>query len=253
MSANLNKREISKSFADWAMGPSGIFGGNPEGKIWFCGIEFGGDEIEFRFDLGKYNYENCILPYWDSEFKKHWKNEYTSWQFQQKQAKVVCNILDSNLYWRDYLRDNLFSENGDTFSLNLFPLNFKNVDPSHWTKEHFINIGFSSKVEYISWCIQNRFPSLKELVNKHKPSVLICAGSTYKDYFSIAFLDNASDKFEKRTFESFDINKNKKIEWTKINNGNTLLIITPFLGQGGLMSDQSLADLAKLITSKWQG
>ena len=33
---------ITKDFERWALGFSGCDGGNPNGSVWLCGIEFGG-------------------------------------------------------------------------------------------------------------------------------------------------------------------------------------------------------------------
>jgi hypothetical protein len=133
--------------------------------------------------------------------------------------------------------------------MNLYPFNFKNTEYNNWTRKYYLKTGFLCKTEYIAWCMQNRFPFLKEVVHKYCPKVLICVGTTLKLEFKMAFLDNIEEIFEGekyREMNSKQINK-KNIEWSFINNNKTLLLITPFLGRGGFMSDKSLEELATFI------
>src|SRR5512138_1214677 len=50
---------VNAKFSEWACGFSGCDGGDPRGKYWFCGIEWGGgeDEAGFRSAVEKGNPE----------------------------------------------------------------------------------------------------------------------------------------------------------------------------------------------------
>jgi len=195
-----NSRNVNGAFAEWAKNISGMVGGNPNGDIWFCGIEFGGDEKERNFDNPIYDDNKGVFPYWDDNLKEIYP-EYPKWQYWQKQAKIVCYIKDPIANWRKYLRVDFLSSNGDTFSMNLFPINFQNTSHEIWSKQEYLDTGFPTKTEYIAWCIQNRFPSLKELVYKYSPKVLICTGSSFRKEFLLAFSEEISDIYEKMKSE----------------------------------------------------
>ncbi len=245
-------RTVSKKFEDWAKGLSGIPGGNPEGELWFCGIEYGGGTKEVEFGIPDTDKSLSKYPFWTQEFKDANKNEYTTWQFNQKQAKIaVAYLRDGSLDdWHEYMREKFYTHNGHTFGMNLYPLSFHDTDDKWWTSQHYEKIGLLSKAEYKGWCSQHRFPKLRELVVKHSPKALVCTGNGFKRAFLIAFADTVEQLFDKNGFQKEDVGKRKKpkyVEWTRINNGKTLLVITPFLGPGGLMSDASLVDLGSLI------
>lgn len=244
-----NTRTVSTEFEDWAKGLSGIPGGNPEGDLWFCGIEYGGSSEDLDFDEKWEDGSRSDYPFWTDDFKKNYENEYTKWQFNQKQAKIaVAYLRDGSLDgWQDYMHDEFYTHNGHTFGMNLYPLSFHDTDDKWWTSQHYERIGFLSKAEYKGWCSQHRFPTLRKRVEEFSPKALVCTGNTFTRAFLIAFADTVDQVFDPDALQTKSLEGNKEVGVAKINDGKTLLVITPFLGPGGLMSDASLVDLGNLI------
>lgn len=244
-----NTRTVSTEFEDWAKGLSGIPGGNPQGELWFCGIEYGGGTKDVEFGIPDTDKSLSEYPFWTQEFKDANKNEYTTWQFNQKQAKIaVAYLRDGSLDgWQDYMHDEFYTHNGHTFGMNLYPLSFHDTDDKWWTSQHYERIGFLSKAEYKGWCSQHRFPTLRKRVEEFSPKALVCTGNTFTRAFLIAFADTVDQVFDPDALQTKSLEGNKEVGVAKINDGKTLLVITPFLGPGGLMSDASLVDLGNLI------
>lgn len=244
----MQNTSVEPEFEKWAKGFSGMDGGNLEADLWFCGIEFGGGhDCEISFNE-RYSYKDESgqkIPCWNDNFRNENNDYYTTWQYNQKVAKVVCQFLyDSPEDYKKYM-DKLFTENGETFKMNLYPMNFLNNDDMLWEEKHYNKTGFPNKQIYRAWCMLNRFEHLKGLVEKYEPKILVCTGNSLKRDFLLAFAPKDS---------LFDINLCKReqvdkyrCEWFKINDGKTSVIITPFFGQGGIMSNNGLIELARLM------
>jgi len=254
-------REITDRFINFATGPGGIPGGNPDGKLWFCGIEFG--KVDPNEPIYYYLYldPSSGVPCWTEKFKNkyHHTNKelgknYTIWQFNQKQAKIARAYMTGSLDgWYDYLKDRFYAHDGETFGVNLYPLAFHDVSDDLWSKAHYRETGFPSKTEYMAWCSQHRFPKLKQRLTKHSPKALVCTGNAFKRMFLLAFADSIDQIFDDKINERPVYTRRGNpvnVEWLYINSGKTLMVITPFLGRGGLMSDASLMELAKLLREK---
>ena len=242
--------DINDEFIGWAKGFSGMNGGNLYAPLWFCGIEFGGDQdIEFKIDE-KYAYRNKkgeIIPCWNEDYRNDHKgkNGYKTWPYVQKCAKVACQFVKGDIRdFYDYM-DSLFSKNGDTFALNLYPINFPKSSDDYWTNKHYKKTGFPNKLMYKAWCMANRFPFLRKLVNEYRPKTLICTGNNFRQDFRLAFAPTEK-LFDEAFYQKEEIDK-YKCEHFKINGEETLVVITPFFGQGGIMSDVGLIELAELI------
>jgi hypothetical protein len=245
---NINVSPIFENAAKMA----GNDGGNPDGRLWFCGIEPGSpDDIPDNSNpvsaLNNYitkgfSYErdNIFIPCWNDKFKDFFRDKYTKWQFEQKVAKIACSYHDRPISeYKQYLEEELYAKDGNTFKLNLYPFAFKSSDDYHWTKKYYKATGIPNKTYYRAWCMEHRFPVLRNLLIKYEPATLICAGSSFKYDFMLAF---APDKlFEEIEIE--EINNKYIIEYFLL--GKSLVIITPFLGLGGLMSDDELEALGK--------
>ncbi len=233
----------NEAFAKWASSYTGMDGGNPEGPIWFCGIEYGGASTEKDFaDLSNEiaHYNSNKIPYVDHNQRK--AKDFNC-QFNHKIAKIACAYLNNKHYWKDYLLNNLCDKNSDVLKMNLYPVNFKDTNLINWSDRHIAITGMYQKVQYKAWCIQNRFPQLNNLLIKYSPKVLIGVGSDHKLDYLLAFTDLLQAKFEEHILNS---TKTKLCECAWINGGKTLMILTPFLGQGGLMSDETLQSLGRL-------
>lgn len=251
----MNFTAINQDFIDWAKSFSGMNGGNLKAPLWFCGIEFGGgDPIDFKINE-RYCYKNTegkFVPCWNDKFKQD-KKDYKKWQYGQKVAKISCQYKTGQIgyeIYQDYM-DRLFTKDGDTFAMNLYPLSFTESSDDAWDEIHYKETGFSNKIMYKAWCMAYRFPFLRELVYGNKPKVLICTGNNFWKDFRLAFapqemlFENSSENsfYKYRKIDKYDC------EWFE--HKGTVVILTPFLGQGGIMSDnglKALAEFAKKLT-----
>lgn len=244
----LPKEKQELNFKDWATGYSGIVGGNLKGKLWFCGIEYGGFDNELKFELPEENQQSYKgLPCWDEKTVLLDNIGRNGLKYDYKCAKLACLYFDLPIEeYKTYFNKKLYYHNGNTFKLNLYPLAFRNISAENWTELCAKKTGFSDKSSYQKWCQINRFSNLKLLVSKHKPDVLICTGKTFEEDFKKAFLINGNEDFisEVHTLDS----KNRKFNFKFYMSGKTLVVITPHLaGPWGLNSDESIKILANVI------
>ena len=94
---------MNEKFKEWATGYSGFDGGNPEGKIWLCGIEWGGKspvcikELEKLFledvEAIPTGYENHEVNLNLSKLNGGQKNKF---QYNYKFLKVMASIKGNN-------------------------------------------------------------------------------------------------------------------------------------------------------------
>lgn len=224
----------------------GVSGGNPYGELWFCGIEYGGDED--TEDLFKKRWSRLDrkagLPCFGDAFISYVYDECTKWQYLQKAAKIALAYEGKPLKsYKDYIRNNLCRANDNTFLMNLYPINCPKKNDELWGEAQFKLTGFPNKTAYKAWCMQNRFPKLKRLAQKYRPKTIICTGSKAAQEFKLAFMDS------KNIFnEAKDERLSKNLSYKRfiINNGKTQLLIVPFLGFGGITADADLIKLAKI-------
>lgn len=241
---------VNPKFVKWAKGFSGMEG-DLEGELWFCGIERGmarkQDNLDFKLD-SKLTYEDDHgnkLECWNEKFEKK-DTKHKSSQYNQKVSKVAFNYFNvKKSSYKEYREKSLFTWKGHTFKMNLYPLSFRNSKDTCWTKEpykeHYKKTGFPDKQMYKAWCMEHRFPVLRNLIETYPPKVLICTGSKHKQDFILAFglLDNLYYRRGKVAGHECD--------FYRINDGKTLVVITPFLGRGGIMSDDALIKLGKYV------
>jgi len=247
----MNFTAIKQEFIDWAKGFSGMNGGNLKAPLWFCGIEFGGgDPVSFTINKD-YCYENDsheLVPCWNDKFRRD-NEDYKKWQYGQKVAKIACQYKKEQMgyeIYQDYM-DRLFTKDGDTFAMNLYPLSFTESSDDAWEEIHYQETGFPNKIMYKAWCMTYRFSFLRELVYGNKPKVLICTGNNFWKDFRLAFAPQGM-LFENSFYNKLKIDK-YDCEWFE--HKGTVVILTPFLGQGGIMSDNGLkaiAEFAKKLT-----
>lgn len=249
MDFKFNEININPDFSDWASNFSGIAGGNLNAPLWTCGIEFYGEDIlDFKVNE-RYTYKNTegkIIPCINDNHKSDFKE---TTPFIQKLIKLACYYfekdLDNNIY-KKYLND-LFTENGKTFGMNLYPISFPNSSDNEWKENHFNKTGLPNKQMYKVWCMVYRFPFLRKLASEYKPKILICTGLNFRQDFLLAF---APDQLFSNPIQAENID-NRMCEFFRINNKKTLLVLTPFFGRGGIMSDKGLkqlADLARVLS-----
>lgn len=242
----------NKIFTTWAVERYSGMIGNIHAPYWFCGIEFGGESEDHRNE--KYLADADKTPVvWDNDFKQKYP-DYYKWPVYRKISKILVLIrnrankttTDKEILFKlakEYQKEHLFTANSDAFLMNLYPLSF-NRENSPFTKADQNITGLELKKHYKVWCRYNRFPSLNNLFFNNKTAkVLICFSSndTVMQYLTAfgAGVDSAEIKIVK-TASNHDIMYFKK--------QGKLICIIPFLGQGGLMDDQSLYLLSEIVT-----
>lgn len=237
---------VKVDFERWALSYSGMFG-NINAPYWFCGIEYGGEEKESRKDAYfKSEYDKHIdqeRPDYVNDDYKHKYTDYWKWPVWRRIAKLVLFIKGESTDPLKYHKDSLFNEKGETFLMELYPLEF------HRHYDAFDDLdtqvtGLRNRDEYAFWCRLNRFPILREHFLKSKAKCLVCFSKTNKMEFLSIFQVNDIDK---DSVSTDDVN-DSSITCFQVNGKWVFLI--PFLGQGGLMSDDSLKKLGELIRLK---
>jgi hypothetical protein len=252
----------ARRFIESALGNGGINGGNPQGDLWFCGIEFGlhrdhrpsvalDDQAEDRVQRG------CSLPAWTDTYLEVVRGAHGSaWTpvdslpFMQKMARIV-------LGWhgeespdlgdvKKYVRTKLSRPGGETFQLNLYPVAVNSAADNAFDGDCEQVIGLPNKRAYRLWCRDNRFPRLGELVRRYQPRVLVAVGSTFEEDYRLAFLEPPQRYASPAPQLQFNV-AGREVPIFKIAGTRTLLAITPFLGQGGLMANADLATVGKRL------
>jgi hypothetical protein len=233
--------KVRPEFAEWARGWSGVNGGNPNGALWVCGLEFGTGEETPTLDRSRERYAIEGVPAWTQDFIRDYREQILKSPFIGKLAKVVLAFEGRPIKdYRDFRLNGLLMPAGTAFHINLYPMSFRNMHGGHWSREHFELTGHPNKLLYKAWCMEHRFPWLAEQVRHAAPKVLVCTGTSYAEDFRFAFTTDPFDDGAKWTLPS-----GKRVEEHSINEGKTRLLITPFFGQGGLMKDEDLEALGR--------
>lgn len=238
-SGGVETMEANAEFADWAIGWSGVNGGNPAGHLWVCGLEFGTGEDKPTLDRDRERFAVEGVPAWTDPFVEAYRTPITRSPFIRKLAKVVLAYQGRPIdKYGDFRVGGLLRHDGVAFHINLYPLPFRNMGAG-WSRDHYDLTGCPSKLLYRAWCMQRRFPWLASQVRRYAPDVLVCTGSSYADDFRLAF---CADPFAPGT--SWSLPSGKQVEEHTIDD-TTRLLITPFFGQGGLMRNDDLAALGR--------
>jgi hypothetical protein len=81
---------------------------------------------------------------------------------------------------------------------------------------------------------------MRNWVNKHTPSVIVCVGKSYLDDFTLAFADENLD-LKRETIDD------REFSWV-INNTGTLVVILPFMvNRNGLTKNTSIQKVGERI------
>lgn len=242
-SSQRDPNALNNFLASW----TGCDGGNPQAKIWICGIEHGG-ACEPDTPLLK----ECEPGAWDKTFKAT-HPDFRTWQYHQKVAKLMVAIerlrkhprtdrLAEN--YRTYMEERLYVRGGDTFKSNLFPFSSPSTSSSDWEQAYTSVLGMTRN-EYGAFCRQDRFSFLAEQRQKYAPRVVIGTGKTYRDDFARAF------GFLTVSSEPFSIGS--RVCW-RYKDQRSTLIVTPFFGgRYGMNSDGLLEELAKEVAGLLDG
>ena len=226
--------KVNKDFAQWAEMKSGCDGGNPEGAIWLCGIEWGGGDDVKTIDFSKEIKSLAKEP--DRSADQHQEaiqNSSRKWIFDNNAFNLISVICQKkkleDFDYKVYARQKItYRKNSEFFKINLYPISFKDTDESHWSYEWHQKTGFPTKHHYILWCWNHRFKSIKKWMNPdNPPRLIICVGKTLLPDFLMAFVGQENTIFDNNmTIENLE---DRDLTWLRINNDKTILCVTPFL------------------------
>lgn len=252
-----NALTATKDFEQWATRFSGCDGGNPDGGYWFCGIEWSEDYSES--DLKRYLEKDVFQG--DADLPEPFENTQEGYEkvlrerYNQNALKIYSAIKFNDFNQYENLRKKEgftpFSAGSDLFKLNLYPIGFNADENKRWREEYFYALtGLASKTLYRAWCQAHRFPVFRAAVVKYRPKVIIGTSRNYLDEYAMAFAGEGHAYFEatKQLGEHEEIIQERKINWTLIDDGQTLLVVTPFLGgPRGLSSNKQLQHVGEFI------
>lgn len=245
-------------FESWAKsaGYSGGAGGNPRSDFWYCGIEPGGDwldlckkkpleELISESEKQKRLVDGQLTAAWDSKYKDRHPT-FSSWPFVTKVAKISLVAQNKNIKdYKSHIRENIYLENGFEFHTNLYPLPFPKASDNFWSELHQKQIGLVSKAAYRAWCRENRLPNFRSLVTKFKPKCVLCFGQQYADDFLLAFSKNP---LKCESIRSWELSGSKKtLRVWHLRTDTTTILLCPFLGPGGILSDESIVEIGKYL------
>jgi transcriptional activator of eps genes len=229
---------------------AGVDGGNPKAPVWVCGIEFGGGLDDLSESL-----QPQSLGSWDDKLRQ--SSEARRWQLHQKVAKLMTAIRSLRMAsdqkvslddWRRYRDEELYSEGGDSFKLNLFPLSSHAVRDEDWDAAYRDQPVLSRKETYYEHCREKRFPLFASLRREHKPGVIVGIGVEKRADFATAF------GFDPNKFEERTISAGGRVKTCYcMHDGGTTLIVSPFFDGRNLNSDALLVELARLVVQSGGG
>lgn len=227
----------------------GIDGGNINSRVWFCGIEFGGDLMEME------KYYKSIIKYNPiNEFDLPIPFRMNAGGFEKSTYDRFLSAMYINLFKADklhngndtkpiekVLKEELYNKNSKIFKLNLYPLAKKSTE---WDKAIENDLGIKKEIYYED-IFNKRKKFFKELVKKFQPEKIICTSTNeYRDEFIEAFL-NENETIDYKW--NYLIGDNKKFKIFEYKTDKTTLIIIPFLGRGNLSSYKDVINIADYL------
>lgn len=240
----------NKKFEKWASGYSGFDGGNPKGKIWLCGIEWGGQNPK-KEDLEKLFEEDVTTV--PTGYECHTINMKFQ-QYNVKFIKVMASLYDiefikNNRYDKKSIeefnnKEKFFTKDSNYLKLNLLPFNFPNVSEEKWDINYQNLTGFKSKKEYMDWSLNARFEMFQNLTKEYSPKIIITVGKTHFENYKNAF------GYRDALFitERFNSNQNKEYKYFYDKENNRVMFNFPFFsGRYGLNSNNLLIESGKVI------
>ena len=157
--------------------------GNPDNKIWFIGIEEGGDIGD------KETFEDVL--------KKRQNNKYLFMENSNQKTQVwdiISNLM--NEVTQKFDRGNMFDEHTSSFFLsNLFPLPKPNISNEKLSEySQYFGDDILDYYKYLSLVRSERYPIIYDVWKEKNPLLTICFGSNYHTEF-INLLDLGHSKF----------------------------------------------------------
>ena len=240
---------MNSKFEKWAKGFSGCDGGNPNGKIWICGIEWGGDspksieEIKEKFKEDVSDIKNCT-GYEDYR-------ENMEYPYNKRAINILAAISDAKIPAEEiseckYInraneKEKYFTKDSNSCKLNLSPFNFPSTDEQHWANEYRELTGFETKSEYQDWVWEKRMCLFQDSVKKYKPALILTFGTTYIKQYKNFF------GFKDIELKEKSYNSDSRLSLKYASQGGTLFVNAYFLSRGWLVSSKALKETGDII------
>jgi len=240
---------IDEEFKEWACLKSGCNGGNPKAKIVFCGLEW----AEY-IDPNTFNIANEISKLKNNEPEIESMDTLKSQStFDQNLIKLLHVCITGSEITKDTFIEfkneyHPFTKDSDFFKMNLYPIPFQTTDSNKWNDGWYKRTGLQNKDLYKLWCWQNRFPNIRKWAESAR--LIICVGKSYYIDFLNAFSGIDNINFNELFISTESVIDEDKIEitYTYVNNGRTLLCVTPFLtNPGNLVGNIKIQKYGTLI------
>ena len=234
---------VTPEFEKWAKGFSGCDGGNLQGSIWLCGVEWGmGAEHVLEEEIRK----PVTKP--PQIYKSGEEN--LKYPLNRMFLKLIAALRGRPVEdYEDVAREEPFPfhRHSDFFKLNLFPIAFKDVKkkkyPQLWNECRRAT-GLSTADDYLDWCRENRFPQMRSWVKRGQPNLIIGVGLEYQLDFQKAF-----------GFEG--VVNEERIEGTRLvwmSNGKSILALVPSpTSPSGLNSNKRMQAFGKRLRAILNG
>lgn len=229
-------------FKQWGTGYSGCDGGDMGGPdtpaVWVCGIEWGGGDTaeSLATALG----EDVSVP---PEGYSHWADNIAyifNWQIMKLLNAIGGGRVADYKAYAEKEQPFIIGSEG-YFKLNLYPIGFKNTSLANWKTEFTEITGFGDKTEYLGWCVENRFPRLREWAKQHQPKLILCLGKTYLEDFGAAF------HCHEAAF-AHEVIDDRDLYWA-VNSEGTLVVVLPFMvNRYGLVKNVSIQKFGERIS-----
>ena len=191
--------------------------GNPNGKIWFVGLEEAADFNETNFDKILESYSKEYIPAEKGSIQqdaKEYGNSYT--KVYDVMSKIMTG-LSPTTDWKTYRNNLLLTKEGNEFQMNLYPIGKKSLNTWH-DEIYQQQFGFKTKQEYLTKVRADRFPRLYDYWKQNAPDFTICFGIGNIDDFKKAF--RLSTEFELKESKSFLFSTEKVLITSFFDNRN---------------------------------
>ncbi|HVA91101.1 MAG TPA: hypothetical protein VNL71_14805 [Chloroflexota bacterium] len=233
--------------AEWDRLLSQVGYGNPEAPLWFLGMEEGLDEhtlpisenLKWRlnhfkqpFDTMTNHLQALFMPYAAGVLILP---KTQTWPTMAKIARYLAGAAN----WQDpskakaYVKECLGTARGSALLLELLPL----PKPCFTCWPPLYNERFTGGLAaYIAEMLPLRVARLKRLAEDHKPTRIICYGKGYWQYYEQIFPEVA--------WTEHVVGAKTKVK--KGMSGGTIVMLTPFFGNGALSNAALIGLCAQL-------
>jgi hypothetical protein len=232
---------VNAKFAKWAKGFAGCDGGNLEGSIWLCGIEWG---LGKPHTLEKELQEDVTQP--PQRYKKADDvlrgPDRRPYPFNRMFLKLVAAMHGRPLEAYKAMANEQpfpFHRESDYFKLNLFPVAFQKVDAALWDQQYRAATGLASREEYLRWCRENRFPMIRSWMKQGQPKLIVSVGLSNMEDFHGAFGIGGTEHEE--------IIQGKRLVWFA--DDTTTVAVVPFpTSPSGLNSNEAIQEFGQRLS-----